>query len=293
MTIYTSLSDAELIAEMKHQSETPDPKLVEEIIGRQESLAPHLLSIFDALSTYVADDAVWRQSVLAGRILLHWREPAALPTFAKIYSRGEDECEWFEEKPALYGPQAISTFGDVALSEPREGWHYGRALATSVLAAIAHRYPETRDDVITALRSVLPGLQADGSLDWPAERGPDEVWSSVVSDLAELKDVESQDVIMALFDADMIDESVIDRATYRGLLSGVGRKMPRPREYDLMDEVRRDRELEQARQQRLAREAQRLPVRRAPLPGTRPKVGRNEPCPCGSGKKYKQCCGKK
>lgn len=23
-----------------------------------------------------------------------------------------------------------------------------------------------------------------------------------------------------------------------------------------------------------------------------PKVGRNEPCPCGSGKKYKQCCGK-
>lgn len=22
-----------------------------------------------------------------------------------------------------------------------------------------------------------------------------------------------------------------------------------------------------------------------------PKVGRNEPCPCGSGKKYKRCCG--
>ncbi|MFB4158971.1 SEC-C metal-binding domain-containing protein [Geomicrobium sp. JSM 1781026] len=21
-----------------------------------------------------------------------------------------------------------------------------------------------------------------------------------------------------------------------------------------------------------------------------PKVGRNEPCPCGSGKKYKKCC---
>ena len=28
--------------------------------------------------------------------------------------------------------------------------------------------------------------------------------------------------------------------------------------------------------------------------GTRKKekVGRNDPCPCGSGKKYKQCCGK-
>mgnify|MGYP000358529006 CR=1 FL=1 len=31
----------------------------------------------------------------------------------------------------------------------------------------------------------------------------------------------------------------------------------------------------------------------APQPFTRqqPKVGRNEPCPCGSGKKYKQCHG--
>ena len=25
---------------------------------------------------------------------------------------------------------------------------------------------------------------------------------------------------------------------------------------------------------------------------TEPKVGRNDPCPCGSGKKYKNCCGK-
>ena len=27
------------------------------------------------------------------------------------------------------------------------------------------------------------------------------------------------------------------------------------------------------------------PVKKAP------KVGRNDPCPCGSGKKYKKCCG--
>ena len=30
------------------------------------------------------------------------------------------------------------------------------------------------------------------------------------------------------------------------------------------------------------------------LPSRRetPKVGRNDPCPCGSGKKYKNCCGR-
>lgn len=28
----------------------------------------------------------------------------------------------------------------------------------------------------------------------------------------------------------------------------------------------------------------------APYQASAPKVGRNDPCPCGSGKKYKQCC---
>jgi uncharacterized protein YecA (UPF0149 family) len=27
-----------------------------------------------------------------------------------------------------------------------------------------------------------------------------------------------------------------------------------------------------------------------PVRNSEPKVGRNEPCPCGSGKKFKHCC---
>lgn len=30
----------------------------------------------------------------------------------------------------------------------------------------------------------------------------------------------------------------------------------------------------------------------APVRSSAPKVGRNDPCPCGSGKKLKQCCGR-
>ncbi|MBO0798476.1 MAG: SEC-C domain-containing protein [Blastocatellia bacterium] len=28
-----------------------------------------------------------------------------------------------------------------------------------------------------------------------------------------------------------------------------------------------------------------------PLSGSKQKIGRNDPCPCGSGKKFKKCCG--
>ncbi|MCA9583063.1 MAG: SEC-C domain-containing protein, partial [Myxococcales bacterium] len=31
----------------------------------------------------------------------------------------------------------------------------------------------------------------------------------------------------------------------------------------------------------------------APVVRATPKVGRNEACPCGSGKKFKRCCGAK
>jgi preprotein translocase subunit SecA len=34
------------------------------------------------------------------------------------------------------------------------------------------------------------------------------------------------------------------------------------------------------------------PVKQEPIKNTGPKVGRNDPCPCGSGKKYKNCHGK-
>ena len=35
-----------------------------------------------------------------------------------------------------------------------------------------------------------------------------------------------------------------------------------------------------------------LPPERRPVRRTGPKIGRNDPCPCGSGKKFKQCCGR-
>ncbi|MFQ5428915.1 MAG: SEC-C metal-binding domain-containing protein [Phycisphaerae bacterium] len=36
-----------------------------------------------------------------------------------------------------------------------------------------------------------------------------------------------------------------------------------------------------------------LPPPPEPIRGKGPEPGRNDPCPCGSGKKYKHCCLKK
>ena len=47
--------------------------------------------------------------------------------------------------------------------------------------------------------------------------------------------------------------------------------------------------MRQMRQMRTNRDSE---DSRPRTPRTVQKIGRNDPCPCGSGKKYKKCCGK-
>ncbi len=44
--------------------------------------------------------------------------------------------------------------------------------------------------------------------------------------------------------------------------------------------------------QKSEQKSQPEPKKTGPIVRDKPKVGRNDPCPCGSGKKFKKCCGK-
>jgi preprotein translocase subunit SecA len=70
---------------------------------------------------------------------------------------------------------------------------------------------------------------------------------------------------------------------------GAGRRRAAATSVDELEEAfqrRKRRELEQAR---MAGSGDYQPVQQRVRSGA--KVGRNDPCPCGSGKKYKKCCG--
>ncbi len=59
------------------------------------------------------------------------------------------------------------------------------------------------------------------------------------------------------------------------------------------EEEAREIERRQRRQQQQLQYQAGAAQAEAPKPvRTGAKVGRNDPCPCGSGKKYKKCCGK-
>ncbi|PID56090.1 preprotein translocase subunit SecA [candidate division KSB3 bacterium] len=56
--------------------------------------------------------------------------------------------------------------------------------------------------------------------------------------------------------------------------------------------MRQGRQMQQQSVDDLATNTSEGAVEHRPVVRTQPKVGRNNPCPCGSGKKYKKCCGR-
>ena len=86
--------------------------------------------------------------------------------------------------------------------------------------------------------------------------------------------------------ADLFDDMIINIRddTVRGILMAV------PRE-KAMERVQVVKPTEEGFM-RFGQQKERKPVKQAQQPiRVEQKVGRNEPCPCGSGKKYKKCCG--
>lgn len=61
--------------------------------------------------------------------------------------------------------------------------------------------------------------------------------------------------------------------------------------FRMQDALDMDKELSKKEEALLKRQLANF-LRREPYVRPHPKIGRNAPCPCGSGKKYKQCCGR-
>ncbi len=85
--------------------------------------------------------------------------------------------------------------------------------------------------------------------------------------------------------------TITSQDDYSRMLSGINQTLSRP---DIMADLAsgdRERASEIAAESNAANQPA-IEIPKAPVIREQPKVGRNDPCPCGSGKKFKQCCGK-
>jgi len=313
---YRSLFATELLAALEQAGRSPDLDLIRACLERREELTPGLLEMLaeGVDEDWDPDDPRCYQEIHAGLLLIAFREPAALPVFAEIFRDEEREnlIEWFSTELPAYG--SVATQMVIDLVNDASAYDYARAAATEMLSAIALHHPGERERILEALRALLPPLGEDGTLALPPGAGFQEIWTWAASALADLRDTVSQPQGVALYEQGLIDGFVIG-----GLEDYLAHFQPdafpplaASRKYDVLKTYEGLHQQAAWEAQWQAKAAQPAPASQpVPTPSTLPtishsqpvqhkqhtrsgqKVGRNAPCPCGSGRKYKHCCGKK
>jgi hypothetical protein len=173
-----------------------------------------------------------------------------------------------------------------------------RLSAIEAYEAMADRTPESRPSLVALLTEILADFtERAGSLT-DDER---ELASAIVYSLADLAGVEARPVIDAAFAADVTEEHIVTPEDVDEWYRRPHEPQPEPAESFLADYRERYEDdsgddddgeddgwyLDDESHEREWDEGD---TDGATAPIVRPKIGRNEPCPCGSGKKYKKCC---
>lgn len=291
---YDNLTPGQLVHRLGMAGRHPQPELINTIWKRRSDTEPLLLDVFnEAIDDDWADDddPRWYRFIHAGKFMLAWQNTGALPTFVRLYSADDerllDTCEWFEEELLHYGPDIIPHLKPIIGKDSNNKWHYGKGLSGSILTKIATYYPETRDEIRAIFRAQLPPPE-----DIPSNH--DEMWGNWAAELGALADETSRDHIIALADAGVLNRDFFARRSYlREMAQGFTPQDPPP-PFDIRAYYEGAYEEEQAHQKWIAQERARKDSQQSQLasPRNTAKVGRNDPCPCGSGKKYKQCHGR-
>jgi hypothetical protein len=291
---YNDLTPAELIHKLNTAGRYPHPGLISAVWEQRAKPETLLLAIFNEAfddDWPSGDDPRWHRFVHAGKFLLAWQNTNALPTFARLYATDNEEkqnwCEWFEEDLLHFGPPIIPYLQPIISKDSDNIWDYGKGLSGSILTKIATYHPETRAEITATFRAQLPSLDAIPS-------AHDEMWGNWATELDELADAASRDHTLALADASVLSREYFGKQFYLRDINRGFKPQKSPQSYDIRTDYQKRYEGEQEWKKRLARERERQRGQRirAVKARTEPKVGRNAPCPCGSGKKYKKCHGR-
>jgi SEC-C motif/Protein of unknown function (DUF1186) len=289
-TDWTATSTAALLEELARAGVDVPKGLPEEIVRRGDESAQLLAAI-------VADDAVWAEESeprswlpihaihLLGAIGSDRAGAAIIEVLVK-----RDLGDWLTESmPMLLanaGPATVPGLTAVLLDPAQDTWV--RSTAGQALYTLASRNPELRPEVT----SLLARIVADD---------PDTLLASLlVGEVAHIDDPAAAAAIDRAFAEDRMDPTCvlprhideIRREEAPWQIEWSASQPPLDHFHHKLGQLKSYEQGGREHERKLAQRLRNIAV--PPPPGTyvreTPKVGRNDPCPCGSGKKYKKCC---
>ena len=230
------------------------------------------------------DDPAIYAPIHAWRCLAHLRQPQAIQPLLDMMGPMEDqENDWYlSEFPHVLGWIGAASIPALAayLSEATHKL-YCRIAAADSLREVARRHESSRQEVIRILGDELAKFET-GDVDFNA---------FLIANLLDIRASEAAEAIERAYAANRVSLGITGTWAYARRELGVPGLGLVPKELSGEDELAMLDDFKEEYGQ-----PQDGGFDDDPLPQstilTSNKIGRNEPCPCGSGKKYKKCCGK-
>ncbi|MCI5157176.1 MAG: DUF1186 domain-containing protein, partial [Candidatus Electrothrix sp. AUS1_2] len=228
-------------------------------LGVSQEDIPELITMSTDKKLHWADsesDEVWAP-IHAWRALGQLRAVEAVPSLLEQLCLVDEDDDWAGEEL----PDVLAMIGEAAipglkrfLRDQKKSLDV-RAVVTEALAKVGTEHPETRNTCVAVLETELAQFS----------KNDPELNGFLISALLDLRAVEALATIEAAHQHDCVDLTICGDFEDVEIDLGVKEKRskPRPQLWEFKP-----------------------PVQQTPAK----KIGRNEPCPCGSGKKYKKCC---
>jgi hypothetical protein len=303
----------EIIAEL---DQPYSGKLPEQAIraaqSRKEEITPRLIELIQSATARIREGEQVRGNghLIAMYLLTEFRAKEALPAILEAMSLSEEDADELygdsisEDLPRVFSVLATDTPDVIeGLIADRSANRYVRSAAFRTYLYRVRAGRISRGEAVQRLREHLRTA---------LENKDDEMTAPLVSELTSFVPTEAMEEIQEAFRIGLVNTWYVDERDVEESLAGgeawYQSELARCRPMEIEDTVEElskwhsyqpgqhnvdrpyDRELDPFDDEDFGDDGDAWAYS-GTIRNTTPKVGRNDPCPCGSGKKFKKCCG--
>jgi len=276
-----------VLTELESQDLTFPRDALTSCIANRDMMIPELLKILERTLEYYEDfldQENYMGHIYAMFLLAQFREKSAYELIIQLSSLpGQIPDELMGDTVTEDLPRILAgvSCGDDylirRLAENEDVFEYVRGSALGALVTLVAAGEKSRDELIDYFQSLFRTKLS---------REPSVVWENLVSYSLDLYPGEVYQDIKQCYRDDLIDPFFVSMEDVEEILvlgkEAALENLKKNRHYTLITDAVRDMEW-------WACFKPPEPPRTNNKSG---KIGRNDPCPCGSGKKYKKCCGR-
>jgi hypothetical protein len=272
-------------------------KAMEAAIEQREAVTPHLLEALEEVRDNpgpYAQNTDYFLHIAASYLLAQFREERAYPILMEICRLPGKTLDH------LYGDTITGGLGRIMASVSGGDPSGLKALIedpkvdvwvrTSMLGGLMTMMKAdmlSRDDIVAYFRELYKGK---------LERTYEPLWDILIVETVHIHPGDLWEEVQQAIDDDLLDPMMIapeeiEETRAMTVEEALKERVYTSRHYNLIDDA-----IAELDWWAWFNPQQTFPVKSTLTPGTvvntGPDVGRNDPCPCGSGAKYKYCCGK-